>query len=254
MSRATQRLLVPVVPCGSFQCHGSLNRPYHDCLVSCQCSSQMLRHCLWPTATTEKQRREPSGGSSYLPGCMTHGHAMLPHAGLTTVIRRVSYFIGGGGSTVYPPLSRAKAWRTITQYKRFMNCSWHHADVWLFRIFQFGKPSGLRDCRTTNWRRMSSVFKNLLAIICSFNKRFSNGYLPCRPPRCLQPFSWKLLRQWGICRYSLFKHTNSTATFDDVWKFSCTLVQRHTFLLSISIRLICSQFGSSENDIHFLKG
>lgn len=39
---------------------------------------------------------------------MTHGHAMLLHAGLTAVVWRVSYFIGGGGSTVYPPLGRAK--------------------------------------------------------------------------------------------------------------------------------------------------
>lgn len=38
---------------------------------------------------------------------MPHGHAMPLHAGLTTVVWRVSYLIGGGGSTVYPPLGRA---------------------------------------------------------------------------------------------------------------------------------------------------
>lgn len=43
---------------------------------------------------------------SYLPGYMLHGHTMLPHAGLTTVVRRASYFIGGCGSAVYSPLGK----------------------------------------------------------------------------------------------------------------------------------------------------
>ncbi len=48
------------------------------------------------------------GGWSYLPGHMPHEHVMPLHAGLTTVVWRVSYLIGGCGSTVYPPLGRAE--------------------------------------------------------------------------------------------------------------------------------------------------
>lgn len=130
VSRTIGHLFIPVVPCGSIQCHGSLSRPNHDCPVSCLCSSQMWHHCLWPTAATKKQKREPSGGLSYLPGRMTHGHAMRPHASLTTVIWSVSYLIGGGGSTVYPPLGIA--WRTITQHKWFtMIPNWRKR--WLVR-------------------------------------------------------------------------------------------------------------------------
>lgn len=39
---------------------------------------------------------------------MPHGHIMPLHAGLTAVVWRVSYLIGGGGRTVYPPLGRAR--------------------------------------------------------------------------------------------------------------------------------------------------
>lgn len=63
-----------------------------------------ITHC----NNKETEKRTYSGGLSYLPGRMTHGHAMPPHAVLTTVIWRVSYLIVGGGSTVYPPLVRAQ--------------------------------------------------------------------------------------------------------------------------------------------------
>lgn len=115
MRGATGHLLVPVGPCGSSQCHVSLDRPDHGRPVSCLYSSQMWHHCLWPTATTENKKGGANycedrcrGGWSYLPGHMPHGHVMLLHAGLTAVVWRVSYLIGGGGSTVYPPLGRAE--------------------------------------------------------------------------------------------------------------------------------------------------
>lgn len=44
----------------------------------------------------------------YLPGNMTHGNAMLLHASLSSIVRRVSYFIGRCCCTVYPPLQKNK--------------------------------------------------------------------------------------------------------------------------------------------------
>lgn len=44
----------------------------------------------------------------YLPGNMIHGNAMLLHASLSSIVRRVSYFIGRCCCTVYPPLQKNK--------------------------------------------------------------------------------------------------------------------------------------------------
>lgn len=112
VSGAMDHPVVPVEPYGLSQCHASSGKPDHGCPVSCLYSSQMWHHCLWPTARTEHRKGPLATATcrrawSYLPGHMTHGHVMSLHAGLTAVVWSVSYFVGGGGSTVYPPLGKS---------------------------------------------------------------------------------------------------------------------------------------------------
>lgn len=63
---------------------------------------------------------------------MPHGHAMALHAGLTAVVWRVSYLIGGGGGTVYPPLGRAKKWFILT-YRHVVDVQNLQGDVLCLR-------------------------------------------------------------------------------------------------------------------------
>lgn len=56
----------------------------------------------------------------YLPGNVTHGDAVLLHAALPSVVRRVSYLVGGGRCTVYSPLQGERTFLSLlTQRGRF---------------------------------------------------------------------------------------------------------------------------------------
>lgn len=125
--QARSFLFVPVGPCGLSQCCVSSGRPDHGRPENCLYSSQMLHHCLWPTATRQRKRGRANHSKeirwSYLPGYVSHWHIMLLHAGLATIIWRVSYLIGGGGRTVDPPLGTGRH-----------EAQWQHGMTWLSQV------------------------------------------------------------------------------------------------------------------------
>lgn len=118
---------------------------------------------------------------TYLTRHVMHGHAVLLHAGCTSIVRRVPDLIGGGGSAVYPPL------HTQTYSRRQSTKNWQQCpDMTIITHHITSYNSFQKDVRNLKWSSFLSLsyahthYELILLILC---RNFQWNVLPLPPTR-----------------------------------------------------------------------